>query len=435
MTRRASWGARTFLVAPLIAMMIAALPAASRSQQPDSVQPPMVLLRHASGEPSWAATIRLREAESRYAKHPQWASAYCQLRGQSEVWLGDHAAALRYFESCAWSWGDSAYVLPPHTRATDALTFIAAAADTARVVMVNERHHAASDRLFTLRLLGVLRQKGYRYFAAEAFDWADTGINHRAGAKAGVTGGYVDEPVFGEIVREARRLGYTLVPYEASGEQNAASDSLNPQQRRDFAQARNLNDRIFRVDPNAKVLVHAGFGHVQERPTKEWFPMAWYLQSLTGIDPVTVDQTVLAEASTPAHEHPAYRAAYAAGLIRGNAVVLIDSAGRPLPAVRFNAVDMQVATPRTTYVRGRPDWMTLDGRRRPADVAVAECASRPCVVEVRLAEDPDDAVPLDRTEAHAATVRLFLPPRQRVRVRLMAPSGELLRTFDRAPDR
>lgn len=163
--------------------------------------------------------------------------------------------------------------------------------------------------------------------------------------------------------------------------------------------------------------------------------MAWYLQSLTGIDPVTVDQTVLAEASTPAHEHPAYRAAYAAGLIRGNAVVLIDSAGRPLPAVRFNAVDMQVATPRTTYVRGRPDWMTLDGRRRPADVAVPECASRPCVVEVRLAEDPDDAVPLDRTEAHAATVRLFLPPRQRVRVRLMAPSGELLRTFDRAPDR
>ena len=433
MTRSRSSGARP-VAALLVAMTMTAMPSALvRAQQPDSVPSPMALLRHAPGEPSWAATIRLRENESRYAKHPQWASAYCQLRGQSEVWLGDHAAALRYFESCVWSWGDSAYVLLPHTRATDALAFIAAAADTARIVMVNERHHAASDRLLTLRLLGVLRQKGYRYFAAEAFDWADTGINHRAAAEAGVTGGYVDEPVFGEIVREARRLGYTLVPYEASAEQNAANDSLNPQQRRDFAQARNLNDRIFRVDPNAKVLVHAGFAHVQERPTKDWFPMAWYLRGLTGIDPVTVDQTVLAEASTPAHEHPAYRAAFAAGLIRGDAIVLLDSAGRPLPAVRFNGVDVQVATPRTTYTRGRPDWMTLGGRRRAVDVAVPECTNRPCVVEVRLADDPDDAVPLDRTEAHAATVRLFLPPRQAVRVRLVAPTGELLRTFDRPP--
>ena len=83
------------------------------------------------------------------------------------------------FESCAWSWGDSVYVPPAGTRATDAVALIAATADTARIVIINERHHAASDRLLTLRLLGVLRQKGYRYFAAEAFDWADTGLNHR----------------------------------------------------------------------------------------------------------------------------------------------------------------------------------------------------------------------------------------------------------------
>ena len=44
-----------------------------------------------------------------------------------------------------------------------------AAADTARVLMINERHHAASDRVLTLRLLAPLREKGFRYFAAEAF--------------------------------------------------------------------------------------------------------------------------------------------------------------------------------------------------------------------------------------------------------------------------
>jgi hypothetical protein len=322
-------------------------------------------------------------------------------------------------------------VLPAGTRAVDALTIIAAAADTARIVMVNERHHVTSDRLLTLRLLPVLWQKGYRYFAAEAFDVRDTALNHRAAARIGVTGGYVDEPVFGEIVREARRLGYTLVPYEASAEQEAASDSLNSQQRRDHAQAVNLNDRVFRRDPNAKVLVHAGFGHIKERPARDWLPMAWYLQRITGLDAVTVDQTVMGEGSSPAKEHPAYHAAYAAGLVRHDPVVLTDSAGRPLPPVRFDGVDLQAVTPRTSYTRGRPDWMALGGTRRAVDVPVPECAERQCIVEVRLADDPDDAVPLDRTEAKDASVRLFLPPNARVRVTVRVPTGEVVRTVER----
>jgi hypothetical protein len=412
---------------PIVAVTATLVASPSRAQQPDSSPNPFTLMRHAPDEPSWAATVRLRAAESRYANDSTWRNTYCQLRGQAEVWLGDHASALHWFESCNWSWGDSVYTLPPGTRAADALTLISAAADTARIVMVNERHHAASDRLLTLRLLPVLWQKGYRYFAAEAFDWRDTTFNLRGTAKVG--GGYVDEPVFGEIVREARRLGYTLVPYEADAAQNAAKDSLTPQQRRDRAEALNLNERIFRRDPNAKVLVHAGFGHVQERPTKDWTPMAWYLHELTGLDAITVDQTVMAEASTPAHEHPAYRAAYAAGLVRSQPVVLTNAAGQPLPPIRFQGVDVQVVTPRTTYTRGRPDWMTLGGRRRAVEVPVPECARRPCIVEVRLADDPEDAVPLDRAEARAATVRLFLPLTGRVRIRLFAPTGELLREF------
>ena len=58
--------------------------------------------------------------------------------------------------------------------------------------------------------------------------------------------------------------------------------------------ARNLTERTLRVDPNAKALVHAGFAHVQKRPTESWFPTAWYVRQITGFDPVTVDQTVMA---------------------------------------------------------------------------------------------------------------------------------------------
>lgn len=396
------------------------------AQGADSLPSPFTLYRSAPTEPSWAGTIRLRHAEPLYATNPQWRGVYCQLRAQSEIWLGDHAAALRYWDSCGGSWQDSAHTLPRGTRAADAVALIARAADTARVVMVNERHHAGSDRLLTLRLLPVLWQKGYRYFAAEAFDWNDTAINHRAAATMRVTGGYVDEPVFGEIVREARTLGYTLVPYEAEPQQEAVRDSLTPQQRRDRAQAQNLYDRVFRADPNAKVLVHAGYAHIQERPARTWTPMAWYFHQLTGIDPVTVDQTRLAEAGTPEGEHPAYRAALRAGLVAGDAVVLIDSTGHPLPPIAVNAVDMQALSPRTRYSRGRPDWMTLGGRRQAVDVPVPECASQSCIVEARLPSDRDDAVPLDRTEAHEATVRLFLPTEGRVRIRVMAPTGERL---------
>jgi hypothetical protein len=400
------------------------------AQGTDSIPSPFVLFRKSPDEPSWAATFRLRGAEKRYVNDPRWRDVYCQIRAQSEVWLGDHAAALRFWDSCRGSRGDTAYTLPAGARGVDAIARIAAAADTARIVMVNERHHATSDRLLTLRLLPALRQKGYRYFAAEAFDWRDTAINHRAAAAEGVTGGYVDEPVFGEIVREARRLGYTLVPYEAEPGQLAGNDTLNPQQRRDHAQARNLHDRIFRTDPGAKVLVHAGYAHIQERPVGTWTPMAWYLRELTGIDPVTVDQTTLGEAGTPSKEHPAYRAAVAAGLVRDQGVVLVDSTGHLLPPIALQAVDMQVLTPRTTYTRARPDWMALRGRRHAIEVSVPECASRPCIIEARLEGDPDNAVPLDRTETREETVRLFLPADGRVRLRVLEPTGALLRTLE-----
>ena len=404
--------------------------ATSAWAQGDGVPSPITLFRKSPTEPSWAATLRLRDAEQRYRDDAQWRSTYCQLRAQSEIWLGDHAAALREIGRCWGKWSDTAYTIPVGTLATDALTRIVAAADTARIVMVNERHHAASDRLLTLELLPELWAKGYRYFAAEAFDWRDSSLNRRAYAASGISGGYVDEPVFGEIVREARRLGYTLVPYEMEPAQDVRTDSLNPQQRRDRAQARNLNDRIFRVDPNAKVLVHAGYSHIKERADSVWSPMAAYLRQLTDIDPVTVDQTMLAEMSEPSKEHPAYRAAQAAKLVGKTPVILTDRSGRAISPATFD-VDFQVLTPRTSYTNGRPTWMTLGPRRRAVEVSVPECGTRPCIVEARLATDGDEAVPIDRTEARASTVTLFLPPGQRTRILVLSTAAEVLRTVDR----
>jgi hypothetical protein len=45
----------------------------------------------------------------------------------------------------------------------------------------------------------------------------------------------------------------------------------------------------------------------------------------------------------------------------------------------------------------RPNWLALDGRRRPLAISHRLCAGTfPCLVEVHYADEPDDAVAADR---------------------------------------
>lgn len=434
----AAWRARAVPSRRLLALLtlLMLVPAAARegaAQDSTAVPPPWELTNRAEGEPVWAPLLRLREAETAYAGSDQWRGIYLQMRAQAEAALGNHAAALRFWDEAGRA-RDSVGVLPEGTRAVDAVDALVAMADTARVVMVNERHHAASDRLLTLRLLSGLYERGYRYFAAETFNAADTALHERGYPADGLTGTYTDEPVFAEIVREALRLGYTLVPYEAEPGQQSPDSSLTPQQQRDRAQARNLYERIFRDDPDARVLVHAGFAHVKEEVSPRWYPMAVYFRAMSGIDPLTVDQTALGERSTPAYEHPAYRAAADAGLLADGPVLLLGPDDRPLRPAGFG-VDLEVLTPRTTYEEGRPGWMTLGGRRVPTDISTPLCLDRTCFVEVRIPDEPLEAVPLDRAEATGRrSVRLFLPPGQPVRAHVVGAKGEVLQTFEAMGD-
>lgn len=387
--------------------------------------PPWEVSFREPGEPRWAPLLRLRALEEDYRGGPYW-GGYLQIQAQNEAAMGNHAAALRLWDALS-SPPDSVGILPPRVHGTDAVPYLAAMADTARVIMVNERHHAASDRLLTLELLPVLREKGFRYFAAETFGTKDTLMNARA-YPVDETGVYVQEPVFAAVVREARRLGYTLVPYEATREQSEAENDLSPQERRDLAEAQNLDAAIFQVDPSAKVLVHAGYSHIVEKATERWHPMALYFRDLTGIDPVTVDQTRLGERSEEAYEHPDYRAARAAGLLDDGPVVLLDAEERPYLPADF-AVDIQVLTPPTTHTQGRPDWMSLGGRRRAVTVDVPEGRGRLCFVEACVPGEPPEAIPLDRAEIrNTDSVRLYIPPGESVIVNVFDEAGTLLRT-------
>jgi hypothetical protein len=52
-------------------------------------------------------------------------------------------------------------------------------ARNSRIVMVNEAHHVAQNRVFMRDLLVKLREEGFDYFAAETLELADTGLAAR----------------------------------------------------------------------------------------------------------------------------------------------------------------------------------------------------------------------------------------------------------------
>ena len=407
---------------------LALLLASPANAQDDGPPPPFMLTNTEAGKPAWTPLIKLRDAKDTYSDTDWW-STYADITSQNEASMGNHEAALHMVDAVGAP-RDSVAALPEGVIARNALDVIASIADTARVIMINERHHAASDRLLTMELLPILYEKGYRYLAAEAFSALDEHLNSRTYPIQTLTGNYTNETVFAALVREALRLGFTLIPYEYNYNDFTPDSELNRQQFRDWQQATHLQERIFAKDPDAKVLVHAGYAHIKENVVESWYPMAVYFREITGINPVTIDQTVLSERSAAGYEHPIYRAAIEHGLLVDEPVFLFDGNGKAMDPVRY-VVDLQVLTPRTTYSGGRPDWMHLEHTRQPVDAAVPECRYRTCFIEVRSPDEPENAVSLDKTEVtNTGTVRVFVPTGESATVDVYGVDGELLRRFE-----
>lgn len=371
--------------------LLAVLAASSVAAQPvDSDRPPFELRRSQADDGPLSVYLRLLDAADRY--EPQ-SAADSFVKGQ----LAQIAGGLGlYREALGWdavAYGvrpDSVGVLPDGVQAVDAVAEIVRRAADAPIVMVNEAHHDASTRLLTLRLLAPLYEQGFRYLAAETFA-PDSILSTVTDYPTLGMGYYTDEPVFGALVREALRLGYTLVPYEEEAEDAVEGDTLDSQQRRDYSQAQHLADRTVARDPDARVLVHAGYGHINESPTQYFSPMAWYFAARTGIDPLTVSQTEVWQAMDPAFQHPTYRAAADAGLVTDRPVILLDASRQPLPVSdREVRVDLNVVRPVVEDVVAALGYGALRPIRLPA-------ACGACVVEVRRLDEGPDAVPVDRT--------------------------------------
>jgi hypothetical protein len=322
--------------------------------------------------------------------------------------VGEYARALAFQDRvrAPRTPGDEPRLVPAGARPLPAVDAIAREARATRAVFINEAHEVPQHRAFSIELLRALRAEGFTVFAAEMIAPEDTALLRRGYPAMGKTGIYTDEPLAGELVREALRLGFRVIAYDpripCDPRQSDPAACANERER---VQAERLA-RVLADDPSARLVVHAGLAHIYEEAGDDWTPMAVRFREMSGVDPLTVDQTLMSERSARAYERPLYRDAAARGLLRGPTVFrqadgswLVDGA----------AVDIQVFHPRTRRVRGRPQWMPAGRRRVSIPVPAHEGT---VLLQAFHAGEGPDAVPADQVlaEPGAAVPALALDP-------------------------
>lgn len=319
--------------------------------------------------------------------------------------------------------GEGAEPFPADFKVVGAIDAIVERAMTRTIVVINESHHQPVHRAFAQRVAVELRKLGYRYLAVEALTNSDS-IHPITAIEQG-TGFYVGEPVFADFLRTAIAAGYELVPYESLPDPKSPPSAQLAA--RESGQARNIFERTLAKDPDAKVLVHAGYGHIRKsrEAGQARRMMASYLAEIAGAEPLSIDQTSLME--TPL-VHP--RLAAYDQLVQKfgieNPVVPTTSAGAPLIRGHYvGAVDIQVAHPPDGNYEGRPAWYRTLLNRRSVEVPPDLWSrSKRRLVQVFRAGDDPFAVPVDM---------LLLTPGKPSR-RLMVPNGDLVLAFEDEAD-
>lgn len=329
-------------------------------------------------------------------------------------------------------------------KSADAADVITQLAADRRIVLINEAHHNAHTRTLTLALLPRLRALGFNYFAAEALGDDDPHLMRRGYPIKNSGTEYLQEPIYGDVIREAIRLGFILVPYDSK-----VLDS----QARDTEQAETLFQKVFAKDPKARLFVHAGYAHIDKTRGRleNIQPMAMKLAQLSGFDPLSIDQTQFLETGPDTaddyhvliHRFPTQSPTVLVERITGKPwsalpkfydvnvflpvaldvktfgdEALTQFGGATLKNVRDPA--RLVAGSMTSFNQmPRPKWLTLAGQRYAFPVDTTMCRKDiPCVISAIYVNESNDATAADLyafTEPYASSKLYLRPGRYRLR--------------------
>ena len=371
----------------------------------------------------WAHYLRANQFMATKADiPPALVRTYFELYAASATYVGQYEEADRHYGAVA---GAAPALDAGYVTARDATGPIAAAAEGARVVFLNESHARSNTRAANLMLVAALARQGFTHLALEAVSvdrdaggcrtavTSDRELSAR-GYPLTTTGAYLNDPVYGELVRVALASGLTVVGYDHQ------FDGPSVEQREE-AQAANLAC-LLKTEPDARLVVIGGFAHISEREDFR-IPgglMGARFKRITGLDPVTVDTTTLLTLDERRLDLGNANGPAGAPLLLENA-----DGGRWARDGYDFTVFVPAPTPRA---QEGPHWLTLGGRRQRTVVPMPACeGAAACLLEASLASEAPEAVPVDRCvfASGQPPCVLFLPPGP-VRVQMWGADGESL---------
>jgi hypothetical protein len=270
------------------------------------------------------------------------------------------------------------------TQFTLAIPYIAKQAANRSIVMINEDHTVPKHRLLTYNLLDTLYKLGYRYLAAETLTPNDSSqLNLK------YPGAYTPEPNMANMLKKAIKLGFKLIAYES--QDTTAYNSKQPfyaDNLRELEQARNLYE-IFVKDPKAKVLVHAGHGHIWKQTQDDLIPMAKYFSVISGINPLCVNQSI-----TSPDE---FAAKLTTSKIQSDLpYIVLDDNSKPLVSTydEEGSYDVLVAWPRSKVINGRYDYLLAKANTKQYNIKVTNNDVGHLLQIISLADGDD--IPVDQ---------------------------------------
>lgn len=382
-----SWLGSALLLACVSTTVNAQSAAQWKSQQLEASRKSELIMHQAENRKGLLAQYQVM----RYAHGKSTDTAFRLIFGQYLSWyqtfIGDYPDASASFsikqssapEDHASPLAEGGYSPRP------ALEAIPELAKNYRAIFFNEAHNVPLTRTLTVQLLSKLRQEGFNYFAAETLYQTDTGLQSR-GYPVKNSGFYTEEPIYAEMVRTALKLGFKVVAYEATSDTTGDA--------REKEQAVNLYHEVFQKDPHARLVLDAGYAHIQSSGSfLGGSSMAEHLHGLSGVTALTVEQTVMFPHQVSEDDHPYYDAVIQ-HFHPTVPTVFLNSEGKPWTL--RDGYDVSVFFPAQQLESGRPTWASLGGLRKPLPVSGNRCRhDYPCIVEAHYAGESVDSIPAD----------------------------------------
>ena len=289
--------------------------------------------------------------------NPMQKSMYYQALMTYQSFVGNHTLSLAYADSAI------TYKPPflPKSELSQDFSFTNASEDiiavckNKKIVMFNEAHHIPQSRAFMMSMLRNFYLQGFKYIAIESLDGKDSLINKRQ-YPTQKSGYYVAEPTFGNMIREALKIGFKVYAYDDNSECDKPDDRFYCSNKRDSIAADNILKPIIE-DKNAKILVWAGYSHISKTKNDKimGIRLAKRVEMMTGVEPFTIEQTLFREKSDINFENGFYRLVTEKWNFKSPILLKKGNEFWVRPEDK-GVYDLEVFFPRTEYKNGIPLW-------------------------------------------------------------------------------